>query len=92
MQFAIYNLLSFLVRSVDMRRPRLEIERGPYHIITRGNNRQIIFGSCDDYLKTLLLVAHTKAGFPSNFVRTALMPNHIHLLVKRRENRSRSTG
>ena len=37
-----------------MRKPRLEIQGGLYHIITRGNNRQLIFGSDDDRRKFLL--------------------------------------
>ena len=47
-----------------MRKPRLEIEGGLYHIITRGNNRQLIFGSHDDYLKMLVLLAEQKAKLP----------------------------
>jgi len=32
-----------------MRKPRLEIQGGLYHVIARGNNRQLIFGSNGDF-------------------------------------------
>jgi hypothetical protein len=35
------------------RKPRVEIEGGLYHVITRGNNRQAIFHCDDDYQKFL---------------------------------------
>lgn len=68
------------------RKPRVEIEGGLYHIISRGNNRQLIFGSDDDYLKMLLLLAQQKAKLPFYLYAYCLMPNHIHLLVERRED------
>ena len=34
-----------------MRKPRLKIQGGLYHIIARGNNRHLIVGSNDDYHK-----------------------------------------
>jgi len=69
-----------------MRKPRIEIEGGLYHIITRGNNRQLIFGSDDDYLKMLVLLAERKAKLPFFLYAYCLMPNHIHLLVERRQD------
>ena len=62
-----------------MRKPRIEIEGGHYHIITRGNNRQLIFGSHDDYRKMLVLLAERKAKLPFFLYAYCLMPNHIHL-------------
>ena len=41
-----------------MRKPRLEIQGGLYHIMTRGNNRQLMFGSDEDYQKFLIQLAH----------------------------------
>ena len=69
-----------------MRKPRLEIQGGLYHIITRGNNRQLIFGSDDDYHKFLLQLAHQKARLPFYLYAYCLMPNHIHLLIERRDD------
>jgi putative transposase len=69
-----------------MRKPRLEIQGGLYHIITRGNNRQLIFGSDDDYRRFLLQLANQKARLPFYLYAYCLMPNHIHLLVERQED------
>lgn len=67
------------------RRPRIEIEGGLYHIIARGNNRQLIFGSDEDYQKFLSLLENQKARLPFYLYAYCLMPNHIHLLVERRD-------
>jgi REP element-mobilizing transposase RayT len=69
-----------------MRKPRLEIEGGLYHIISRGNYRQRIFSSRDDYLKFLLLLAQQKAKLPFYLYSYCLMPNHFHLLIERRDD------
>ena len=69
-----------------MRKPRLEIQGGLYHIITRGNNRQRIFGSDDDYRKFLLQLAHQKARLPFYLYAYCLMPNHVHLLIERQDD------
>ena len=68
------------------RKPRVEIEGGLYHVITRGNNRQVIFNSRDDYLKMLALLEHQKRKLPFRLSAYCLMPNHIHLLIERRED------
>ena len=68
------------------RKPRVEIEGGLYHVITRGNNRQMIFNSKDDYLKMLALLEHQKRKLPFRLYAYCLMPNHIHLLIERRED------
>jgi len=69
-----------------MRKPRVEIEGGLYHVITRGNNRRRIFDSDDDYIKLLRLMESQKARRPFYLYSYCLMPNHIHLLVERRED------
>jgi len=69
-----------------MRKPRVEIEGGLYHVITRGNNRRRIFDSDDDYIKLLRLMESRKARRPFYLYSYCLMPNHIHLLVERRED------
>ncbi len=67
------------------RKPRLEVEGGLYHILTRGNNRQHIFGDDNDYQKMLNLLAVQKAKLRFFLYAYCLMPNHIHLLVERRK-------
>ena len=68
------------------RKPRVEIQGGLYHILSRGNNRQVIFGGDEDYLKMLSLVAETKRKLPFYLYAYCLMPNHLHMLVERRED------
>ncbi len=46
------------------RKPRLEVEGGLYHITTRVNNRQLIFGDDNDYQKILRLLADQKNKLP----------------------------
>jgi hypothetical protein len=53
-----------------VRKPRLEIQGGLYHIITRGNNRQLIFGSDDDYRSSCNSLTK-RARLPSTFMPTA---------------------
>jgi REP element-mobilizing transposase RayT len=69
-----------------MRKPRIEVQGGLYHIITRGNNRQLIFGADDDYHRFLIQLAHQKARLPFYLYAYCLMPNHIHLLVERQQD------
>jgi len=83
-QFAIHQSACYAVPA--MRKPRVEIEGGLYHLITRGNNRQRIFDSDDDYRKLLLLLSSRKAKLPFYLYAYCLMPNHIHLLIERRED------
>ena len=68
------------------RKPRLEIEGGLYHVITRGNNRQLIFHSQDDYLKLITTIEVQKVRLPFRLYAYCLMPNHIHLLMERAED------
>jgi REP-associated tyrosine transposase len=67
------------------RKPRIEVEGGLYHLITRGNNRRRVFGDEDDYQKMLKLIGDTKRKLPFYLYAYCLMPNHIHLLVERQQ-------
>lgn len=53
-----------------------------YHVIARGNNKNEIFHVPQDYLTYLELVRKYKYEHPFELYHYALMPNHIHLLVK----------
>ena len=68
------------------RTPRIEVEGGLYHVLTRGNNRQRLFYDDDDYLKLLTLLEHQKQRLPFYLYAYCLMPNHLHLLIERRED------
>lgn len=67
------------------RKLRVEVEGGLYHVITRGNDRQDIFHSADDFLKFLTLLVKQKARSPFFLYAYCLMTNHVHLLIERQE-------
>lgn len=60
---------------------RLVIPGYPHHVIQRGNNRQPIFGSVDDYQTLLDLVGQNAARFEVSVHAYVLMSNHFHLLL-----------
>jgi REP element-mobilizing transposase RayT len=66
------------------RKPRLEIEGGLYHLITRGVDRRDIFHCREDHQKFLSLLAAQKLKLPFYLYAYCLMTNHIHLLIERR--------
>lgn len=74
-----------------MRKPRLEIQGGLYHIITRGNNRQLIFGSDDDYRKFLLQLAQQKAKLPF-YLYAILLDAQSHPPAGRKTKRLHESG
>lgn len=64
------------------RKPRIHIDDGFYHVLSRGNNKQEIFFQPSDY--TYYLSILDKYG-PLNDVTLhayVLMPNHVHLIVQ----------
>lgn len=65
------------------RKPRLEIEGGLYHIITRGVDRRDIFHSHEDRQKFISLLTRQKELLPFYLYAYCLMSNHIHLLIER---------
>jgi len=58
----------------------------PYHVIHRGNNRQKIFFSEDDYSYFLSLMNEAKEKHPCKIYSYVLMSNHIHLLLESFQN------
>ena len=67
------------------RRPRLFVADIPYHIIQRGNNRNPIFFSDEDYLFFLEVLREAKTKHPCLIYSYCLMTNHFHLLVEPQE-------
>ncbi len=63
------------------RHPRRASETGYYHVVTRGNQRQVIFRQAADYQVYCDLVhtAYTHAAV--RLAHFCLMPNHTHLLA-----------
>lgn len=63
------------------RRPRLDLPGYLQHVIIRGNNRQVIFVSEDDYLFYLELLSEAASKYSCNIHAWVLMTNHVHLLM-----------
>jgi len=64
------------------RKPRIEFEGAFYHVITRGNQRQKIFKSPDDYQKYLQLLTIYKNRYHCSIYAYILMGNHVHILIE----------
>jgi REP-associated tyrosine transposase len=60
---------------------RIEVEGGYYHVVTRGNDRQVIF---DDRLRKLFLLRATVIAkrYGWHVYAYALMANHFHLVLR----------
>ena len=63
------------------RLPRLTVPGYPHHVIQRGNNRQAIFSSPDDYRMLLALLEENAKKLGVAVHAYVLMDNHFHLLV-----------
>ncbi|MEY4139646.1 MAG: hypothetical protein RLZZ371_1828 [Pseudomonadota bacterium] len=63
------------------RLPRLTLPGYPHHVIQRGNNRQAIFVTPDDYRKLLDLLEEYAKKFEVAVHAYVLMSNHFHLLA-----------
>ncbi|MBU3942743.1 transposase [Patescibacteria group bacterium] len=64
------------------RLPRLLLSQSYYHIMARGNNKNIIFKEKEDYVFYLHLISKYKKEHPFDLYHYCLMPNHIHLLIQ----------
>jgi len=64
------------------RKPRIEYPGALYHVIARGNNRDAIFYSKDNYVYYLGKVRSAKEKYSFCLFSFCLMPNHIHLLIQ----------
>ena len=63
------------------RHPRQMSETGYYHVVTRGNQRQVIFRQADDYAIYCDLVRAAYETYRVHLAHFCLMPNHTHLLA-----------
>ncbi|MFH0763260.1 MAG: transposase [Candidatus Omnitrophota bacterium] len=64
------------------RATRLTFDNASYHIMVRGNQRQVTFIEKDDFLKYLELLKHYKRRYNFRLYGYCLMPNHVHLIVE----------
>jgi putative transposase len=66
-----------------MPRPaRLLLSQSYYHIMTRGNNRNVVFKSKSDYCYYLKPLKKYKLELPFDLYHYCLMPNHVHMLIQ----------
>ena len=64
------------------RMARVVVDGGTYHVLTRGNNGQVVFhedGDCQRYLQLLATYAKDHS---LKIYHYALMPNHVHLVLE----------
>jgi len=65
-----------------MRRPRLHVPGGFYHVTLRGNHRQDIFFSDEDRFRLERYVATALEQVGARTHAYCWMTNHIHLLIQ----------
>lgn len=53
-----------------------------YHVLNRGNAKQIIFHNHFDYQSFSHLMSDEKKRYPLQILAFCLLPNHIHLCLK----------
>ena len=56
-----------------------------YHVINRGNNRDVIFAEEGDYQHYLNTIQRYKKKYEFKLFAYCLMTNHIHMLIKTSE-------
>ncbi len=61
---------------------RFLLSQSYYHVMTRGNNRNVVFRSDKDYQYYLNLIAKYKLEHPFDLYHYCLMPNHTHFLIQ----------
>jgi len=56
------------------------------HVVTRGNARATVFHSADDYASFMALVSAARDRVPIELLAWCLMPNHVHLVLRPRND------
>ena len=66
-----------------MTRPlRIIIPDIPFHVLDRGNNRQVVFREKEDFAYFLKLLKRYKKELKFKLYHFCLMPNHIHFVIE----------
>ena len=63
------------------RRPRIQLDRVPLHIVQRGHNREACFFGEEDYASYLQWLGEALVECECQLHAYALMTNHVHLLL-----------
>ncbi|MEK7545454.1 MAG: transposase [Patescibacteria group bacterium] len=53
----------------------------PYHVISRGSGRSVVFRDPSDYETYLRILSEAKRRFKILIYHYVLMPNHVHLVL-----------
>ncbi len=72
------------------RAARIVFSSMPYHIISRGNNRERVFQQEEDFEKYLEICRRYKDQYDFRLYHWVLMNNHTHLLIETKEDSSLS--
>jgi len=70
--------------------PRLIIEGACYHIVVRGNRKQVVYRLDSDYRKYMNMLIKFKKKHKFKLYGYCLMPNHVHLVGQMEEKNSLS--
>lgn len=66
-----------------MPRPlRITVPNLSFHVLDRGNNRQIVFREEEDFIYFLQLMKRYKKELKFKLYHFCLMPNHIHFVIE----------
>ena len=72
-----------MIQSIGMARPlRITVLNLPFHVLDRGNNRQIVFREEGDFVYFLHLLKRYKKELKFKLYHFCLMPNHFHLVLE----------
>jgi len=61
---------------------RLTFDNSVYHVMARGNQKQVTFREKEDFMKYLDLLRHYKRRYLFRLYGYCLMPNHVHLILE----------
>lgn len=64
------------------RMPRIEYYGAIYHIIHRGNNKDLIFEDSEEKMKLLKIIGEVKEIFDFYILAYVIMDNHYHFVIK----------
>jgi putative transposase len=67
------------------RKPRSELEVGPFHVFARGNDKRVIYRDDGDRRMYLRILRSTVGHCRWRLLAYCLMNNHVHLLLETRE-------
>jgi len=63
------------------RNARRLVDGLPYHVLNRGNRRQLIFSQDSDYETFLTTLVDALERLPTAILAYVVMPNHFHLVI-----------